>query len=311
MEISTLAPAARAQAAAPSISVTPNPVKLGSSATVTGTGFSANSWVYVAFQRPDGTQGGTFSYTGSAGALSFTLGFSESHGTGNEYVTAYDYRAARWVGQVTVNVFAGTPHPIRQLSAAPLTPTVGSATALGGAGFSANNWVYVYFQRPDGTTGAFWASATGSGSFTASLGFNASHGCGNETVWAYDYGTRAWSLPVTLSVIGCSGLAAPGNLRILTSSVGQTSAEPTTVTLQWQDNSTGETGFRIRSVQTRIYGDPSVGTQDVGANATTATLTYIAGGINPTKSLCFTVTAIGPSGESAPSNQTCLQLIVP
>lgn len=302
-------PSVHAQTAAPALAVSPNPVQIGSTSTVTGTGFGANNWAYVAFQRPDGTTNSLFVPTSASGTLSFTLGFTSSHGTGTESLWAYDYASGRWAGPVTISVTSSTPIPIRKLTASAASAAVGTTVTVSGAGFTANNWVYVYFQRPDGTAGAFWTTAGGAGAFSSLLGFNAGHGCGTETLWAYDYGTRAWSAPVTLSVTGCAALAAPSNLRVISTNVGTTSAQPATVTLQWQDNSASETGFRIRTTLSRLSGGSDTQTQDVGANVTTAQVNFIAGGINPVKTACFTVTAFNATSESAPSNQACVQLI--
>ena len=40
----------------------------------------------------------------------------------------------------------------------------------------------------------------------------------------------------------------------------------------------------------------------------TAGVTFVASGINPVKTACFTVSALRGTAESAPSNQVCVQL---
>jgi hypothetical protein len=87
-----------------------------------------------------------------------------------------------------------------------------------------------------------------------------------------------------------------------------TSAQQTVVTLQWRDNATNETGYRIHAAFTRFYGGPNNRDQDVPANATTGRVTFVAGGINPVSRACFTVTAMYRGGESAPSNQVCADM---
>jgi hypothetical protein len=307
--ISPALPSAHAQTATPALTVAPSPAQVGSTATVTGSGFSPNNWAYVTFQRPDGTVNAIFVPTSSSGTLSFTLGFSVSHGTGSESLKAYDYGSARWSALTTIMVTSSSPIPVRTLTTSTPTAAAGTTVTVSGAGFTPNNWVYVYFQRPDGTAGAFWTVIAGAGTFASLLGFNAAHGCGTETIWAYDYGTRAWSAPASLSVTGCSGLAAPSDLRLVSSNVGTASDKPATVTLQWRDNSGAETGFRIRTTLTRLYGGTDTQTQVVGPNTTAAEVSFVAGGINPVKTACFTVTAFNATAESAPSNQACVQLI--
>jgi hypothetical protein len=302
-------PSAHAQTATPSLTATPNPVQAGSTATITGQNFTPNNSAYVYLQRPDGTIGTLYTATSSTGTISFNLGFLASHGTGNEYIYAYDFGTARWSSILTVVVQASVPVPVRQLSVSSTTATPGTTITVSGKGFTPNNWAYVYFQRPDATAGAFWTYTGGSGGFSNLLGFSATHGCGTETIWAYDWATGQWSAPVTVTVTGCSTLAAPSNLQIVSYSVGSTSDRPTTVNLQWRDNSSSETGFRIRTTLNRLYGGSDTQTQTVGANTTTAQVTFTAGGINPVKTACFTVTAFNGATESAPSNGVCLQLI--
>ncbi len=77
------------------------------------------------------------------------------------------------------------------------------ASMLSGSGFSPSNTVYVQWTRPDGTTNATYASTDPTGYFTFQLEFLSSHGCGNETLQAYDFGTATWSPPYTITVQGC------------------------------------------------------------------------------------------------------------
>ncbi len=100
--------------------------------------------------------------------------------------------------------------------------------------------------------------------------------------------------------------AAPTQLRIIQVQTDGTSAQHTTVRLQWRDRATNETGFRIRGAYTRLYA--GVGTQiwNVASNVTSTTVTYVAGGFNPMKDVCFTVAALNEAGESARSNKVCI-----
>ncbi len=204
-----LAPVSRAHAHAtptPTVMVTSTSVTQGSTTTISGIGFAPNYYAYVYFQRPDGTFNAFNITTDSTGSFTFTLGFSSSHGTGNEYLSAYDYVSNRWTSFVTISVTAGTPTPpptVRQLSASPNPVGVGQITTITGTGFTPNNYVYFYYQRPDGTTNAFYIYTSPTGAFTQQLGFLPSHRCGNETVAAYDYGTAVYSTPYTITLNGC------------------------------------------------------------------------------------------------------------
>lgn len=185
---------------------------------------------------------------------------------------------------------------------------VGGSARVVGRHFTPNNWASVSFQRPDGTVGAFRITTGKTGRFAFLLGFKAAHGCGTETLWARDRATRNRSAPMTVTVTGCGTPAAPSDLRVLSTSVSSALPQPATVTLQWRDNSSSETGFRIRTTITRFYGGTDTQTQETGANATTAAVNFIAGGFNPVKAVCFAVTAFNATSESAPSNSTCVQL---
>jgi hypothetical protein len=191
----------------PTVTATPSTVAAGGTTTVQGTGFTPNNYVFVYWQRPDGTTNGSYGLTDASGRFSFTLGFDPRHGTGIEYIAAYDYATGRWSPYTTVTVTAGggPPPPTtgERLSAAPNPAVVGNITMVSGAGFSPNNYVYVQWQRPDGTTNAVYVLTDPSGSFSFQLQFLRVHGCGTETLQAYDYGTNTVSAPYAITVTGC------------------------------------------------------------------------------------------------------------
>jgi hypothetical protein len=301
-------PAAHAAAIPPSVGMLAGTVQVGATGVVTGRNYTPNNWAYVYFQRPDGTTNAVFAQTSASGMFSVTLGFSTAHGTGNEYITAYDYGTARWSPTIIVAVISGTPAPVRQITVSGSTVAAGATLTVSGQSFTANNWVYVYFQRPNGTSGAFWVQTGAGGAFSSPLGFDVSNGCGTETIWAYDYGTQLWSSPGTVTVTGCSSVAAPSNLQVTSVTTSLSAPQQTTVGLHWQDNSSTETGFRIRASFTRMYGGTDAQEWTVGPNANTANASFVSGGINPVSKACFTVTAFDSAGESAPSNQVCAQL---
>lgn len=194
-------PAAHAQAATLAVSVSPATVTTGSSTVVSGTGFTPNDYAYVYYQRPDGTYNAFYLSTSPGGTFSFPLGFLAVHGAGTEYVSAYDYATARWAPFATVMVTLATPapHPL-VLSAAPATVRAGTSTTISGTGFTPNQYVYVYWQRPDSTAGSTFAYTGSSGTFSFTLQFLTTHGTGTERIQAYDYGSRAYSAAITVTV---------------------------------------------------------------------------------------------------------------
>jgi hypothetical protein len=102
--------------------------------------------------------------------------------------------------------------------------------------------------------------------------------------------------------------AAPTDLRITALTKGATSAEPVVAALQWRDNASNETGHRIQATYTRMNGGTDTQVWSVAANATTAQVSFVAGGINPIGKACFTVTAFNAQGSSSPSNEVCAAL---
>jgi len=196
-----------AHAATQTISVNPNPVATGNTATVNGTGFTANNWAYVYWQRPDGTTNAVWVSTDSTGAFAFTLGFLASHGTGTEWITAYDNGMGTWTNWVPITVTAGTTTTAEQLSANPNPVTLPSPTesftahtTVTGTYFTPNNWVWVQWTRPDGTMNGGWIFTDNNGSFSFTLDFDPAHHCGNETLQAFDNGTGTWSAPYVIRV---------------------------------------------------------------------------------------------------------------
>lgn len=106
-----VAPATRAQVttATPVVTVTPSTVVAGSNATVTGTGFSHNTWAYVFWIRPNGTTNAAWVFASSTGTFTFTLEFAAANGLGTEWITAYDTGVGKWAAWVPIVVTATTP----------------------------------------------------------------------------------------------------------------------------------------------------------------------------------------------------------
>jgi hypothetical protein len=119
----------------------------------------------------------------------------------------------------------------------------------------------------------------------------------------------AWSQRASIQIqIVDRAPSAPSDLRITSLTKGGTSTEPTMVGLQWRDNASNETGFRIQATYTRMNGGTDTQVSNVAANATTAQVRFVAGGINPVSKACFTITAFNSQGGSAPSNEVCAVL---
>jgi hypothetical protein len=102
--------------------------------------------------------------------------------------------------------------------------------------------------------------------------------------------------------------ATPRRLRAILVGSAATNARPTTVRLTWSDRSKNEAGFRIRATFTRRYGGSDGQTWAAPADSHSATVTFVAGGINPVRTACFTVTAFNAASETRKSNRACVKL---
>lgn len=196
-----LTPRALAQSTSPAVGVSPSVAGFGTTATVSGSGFTPANWAYVYWQRPDKSTKGVWVYTDADGGFSTTLTFAASHGTGVEYVTAYDNGTHRWAAWSSMQVVEAAP--TMTLAISPQQVAVGKQVTVAGTGFSPENWVFLQWTRPDDTTDGAWVSTDGAGSLSLTLGFLTSHGCGTETVAAYDNGTGVWTPQYSVRVTGC------------------------------------------------------------------------------------------------------------
>ena len=196
-----LAPAPVTHASAvPVISVSSTTVVTNTTVTITGTGFSPNCYVYFYYQRPDGTFNSFFVFTSVTGTFSFPMAFDGLHGTGIQYLTAFDYQTAVWAKFVSVTVTSQVVVVNRVLTASVLTVRVSSSVIIYGNAFTPNQWVYLVWQRPDWTWGSTWVFTSVTGTFSFTLGFLPTCGCGKQTIWAYDYGSSLFSSPLVVTV---------------------------------------------------------------------------------------------------------------
>jgi plastocyanin len=82
----------------------------------------------------------------------------------------------------------------------PTSVTAGSTSVLTGGGFAPNNWVFVRWQRPDGSASGMWVLTDIYGAFSLPLGFDRKYGCGTETIMAYSLATSSWTSAWSITV---------------------------------------------------------------------------------------------------------------
>lgn len=187
----------------PTVSVTPSTVTVGSIATVQGAGFTPSNWAFVYWQRPDRTTNGVWVMTSASGTFAQRLGFSRRHGTGTEFVSAFDFATRTWAQFVSVSVTGGVVADTGQLSASPNPVANGGTTTIVGHGFTPGSVIVVQWSRPDGTVGSIQIATNGTGSFAFTLVADPRHGCGPRIFTAFDAVRRRSSAPLTLNAV-CS-----------------------------------------------------------------------------------------------------------
>jgi hypothetical protein len=182
------------------LTVTPNPVMVGTTAAVQGTGFTPNSTALVFWRRPDNTRNAILIGTNGSGMFSFVLGFAPRHGIGTELVAALDEATQVRTPTVAVTVLArgaGTG----MLSASVNPVPNGGVTVIMGTGFTPGALVVVQWHRPDGTTGAVHIFANMAGTFAFQLLADPRHGCGSRMFTALDTTTLLAAAPFSLGEI--------------------------------------------------------------------------------------------------------------
>jgi hypothetical protein len=185
------------------VTVTPSTVAVGQTATVQGAGFTPNNFAFVFWRRPDRTSNGVWVATTGSGSFTLTLSFSPRHGTGTEFVTAFDRGRQVWAPFATVAV-VGAPIPAPgsgQLSASPNPVVRGGTTVIVGRGFTPRSPVVVQWRRPNGTMTAVRVGTDGAGSFAFRLVADPRNGCGPRILVAADLASGRASPPFTLGEI--------------------------------------------------------------------------------------------------------------
>jgi plastocyanin len=179
------------------LTVTPNPVLVGGTASVQVAGFTSNSSAFVFWRRPDGTTRGISTMTSQSGTFSFTLGFAPRHGIGTELVAAFDVATHTWTPVSSVTVVARGTGAARL--AASINPVrIGGITTIVGQGFSPGSIAVVQWHRPDGTMNTARVLTNSSGAFAFQFLADPNHGCGVRAFTALDGTTLLTAAPFSL-----------------------------------------------------------------------------------------------------------------
>jgi hypothetical protein len=199
------------------------------------------------------------------------------------------------------------------LTATPMSIQPGDPITLRGEGFTPGSAIIlsaaVNAAAPAGNFGSAVVDASGRFVLTAKLAQYPNGSPLQPGPLVLVVHDPSWSQRASVQIqIVDRAPAAASDLRITSLTKGTASAEPTTVGLQWRDNSSNETGLRIEATFTRMNGGTDTQVWNMSANATTAQVSFVAGGINPLSKACFTVSAHNGQGTSSPSNEVCAVL---
>jgi len=298
----------------PSISLNRTAIKAGEKVTVSGKGFTPGVTVWVALGAPNTGAGGNYGSAVADSTGRFTVdvvparfpnGLPLTSGTIVLMAHTADF------GEKAGAQLQVLPAPTIALDRTSIQP--GDRVVVTGSGFSPGVPVIISAGwntvEVGGNYGSTWTDAFGR--FTVSVApdrYPNGLPLQDGTIVLVAH-TATWneSAAAWIQVLNRAPYA-PSNLIITGVSKAATSAEPTTVGLQWRDNASNETGFRIQATFTRMYGGSDTQSWNVGPNVTNAKVTFTAGGINPITKACFTVTAFNGQGSSPPSNEVCQSL---
>jgi lysophospholipase L1-like esterase len=209
-----------------------------------------------------------------------------------------------------VALMIGCADPLSENSSAPPTETPAFSTAASGLTAKATSYSAITVSWSDNASNEagyeVWRSTTGaSGTYTLRKTTAANTKSYNDTgltqATAYCYKVRtldgAGGAPSAFTSSACATtyLKQPSNLLAIVSA-------PTTITLSWVDNASGEAGFEIWRSTSGINGKYSL-KYTTAANATSFDDT----GRTPGKEYCYRVRAVGLAGVPAStySNKQC------
>jgi hypothetical protein len=297
--------------ATPAIALDKTRIQPGDKVMITGTGFTPGTAISISLGAANTGASGNYGAAVIDANGRFSLAVTPERypnglplQAGPSVLTAHN---ASWTEQ------ASAPLQVVTLTAAPATIQPGDPVTLRGEGFTPGSTMILSMSvngaAPDGNFGSAVVDASGRFVLTAKLTQYPSGSPlqpGPLTLVMHD---PAFSQRATAQIQVVDRVpAAPSDLRLASLTKGATNAEPTVAGLQWRDNASNETGFRIQATFTRMNGGTDTQVWTVPANSTSARVSFVAGGINPVSTACFTVTAFNSQGDSPPSNEVCASL---
>jgi hypothetical protein len=284
----------------PAITISPTSGNVGTTVTVSGTGFAGSKSITATFNGVPVTLSGTTS-TGSTGSFSGTTFTVPASTTGAKTVVITDASSNQGSATFTVN-------PAITLS--PTSGNVGSSVTVTGSGFAASSTVTINYDGVVQTTSPATVTTSSSGAFSASFSVPASV-VGAHTVSASDGSssssatftvTQSITLAPTSGSVGSSvtvtgsGFAGSKTVTIKFGSTTMTTVPSTVTTDAYGSFSASFT------VPAATAGGKTVTATDAGSNSASATFTVTpAITLSPTSGNVGTTVTVSGTGFTASS----------
>src|SRR5256712_7531928 len=278
------------------ISLNPTSGPAGTTVTVSGSGFAANSGITISYDGAAMTTNPGTITTDSTGAFSGSITVPLSSAAGPHMVKATD--ASNHPASASFTVTTGTPAAAISLN--PTSGPTGTTVNISGSNFAANSGITISYDNAGIATTPTTITTTSTGSFTGSITIPSSSIAGSHTVKATDASANSASAQFTVTTtpvpaislnptsgptgttvnISGSNFAANSGITISYDNAG-IATTPTTITT----TSTGSFTGSITIPSSSAAGTHTVKATDASANSASASFTVTTGTITPTISL--------------------------
>src|SRR2546428_3383106 len=183
------------------ISLNPTSGPTGTTVTVTGKNFAANSGITISYDGAGITTTPTTITTDSTGSFTGSITVPTSSGAGTHTVKATDASNHPASAQFTVATI-----PVATISLNPSSGPTGTTVKISGSNFVANSGITISYDNAGITTTPTTITSTSTGSFTGSITIPSSSAAGSHTVKAIDASSNSASAQFTVMTTTTSTL---------------------------------------------------------------------------------------------------------
>src|SRR5256712_7097515 len=177
------------------ISLNPTSGPAGTTVTVSGSGFAANSGITISYDGAAMTTNPGTITTDSTGAFSGSITVPLSSAAGAHTVKATD--ASNHPASASFTVTTGTPAAAISLN--PTSGPTGTTVNISGSNFAANSGITISYDNAGIATTPTTITTTSTGSFTGSITIPSSSIAGSHTVKATDASAKSASASFTVT----------------------------------------------------------------------------------------------------------------